>query len=39
MISHLDQFWTSEEKSWPVAQKEMAVGGQGSKKQIYHHYI
>ena len=33
MISHLDQFWTSEEKSWPVLQREMAGGEQGSEDQ------
>ena len=29
MISHLHQFWTSEEKSWPVLLREMADGRQG----------
>ena len=33
MISHLDQFWISEEKSWPVLQREMAGGEQGSEDQ------
>ena len=36
MISHLHQFWTSEEKSWPVLLREMAGGEQGSEVQDSH---
>ena len=32
MFFYLDQFWTSEEKSWPVAQREMAEGGRGVRR-------
>ena len=35
MISHLDQFWTSEEKSWPVLQREMAGGLLESERRVY----
>ena len=32
MISHLEEFWAGEEKSWPVIQREMVGGGHGSEE-------
>ena len=35
MISHLDQFWTSEEKSWPPLLGEMAGGLLELERRVY----